>query len=344
MLFKFSVNRLIIGIILGSILIFPAVFYYGIYAPYRLGAGERFFIIQRGQNLLSIADNLEKDGLVRNKFPFIIYVLIRQKQNGLQAGKYLLSPAMNAKTLARKIINGEVIKHEIKIIEGWNLMDIGAYLEKEGLFSADDFFRVVGAPLVMRRPEDLTDEFAFLKDKPQNISLEGYLFPDTYEIPDGASSLDAVKIILMNFGKKLTPDLRKEISGRNKTIFEIITMASLLEKEAQTYEDKRIVAGILWKRLDLQMPLQVDATVGYILGKKTTKISAEDAKIDSSYNTYKYRGLPVGPIANPGMESIFAALRPKETDYLYYLSTPDGKIIFSRTLKEHNEAKAKYLK
>ena len=147
-----------------------------------------------------------------------------------------------------------------------------------------------------------------------------------------------------NFGAKLLPEIREEISRQEKTIFEIITMASLIEKEVRTLEDKKIVSVILWKRLDVEMPLQVDATIAYLTGKKTTRVSLEELKIDSPYNTYKYRGLPLGPIANPGIESITAAVEPGKTDFWFYLSKPDGTTVFSRNLDEHNAAKNKYLR
>jgi UPF0755 protein len=175
------------------------------------------------------------------------------------------------------------------------------------------------------------------------MSLEGFLFPDTYQISYSAGEKDIIRMMLANFDKKLTKDLREEIVRQNKTIFEIVTMASLLEKEVRTAEDKKLVAGVLWKRLKNRIPLQVDAAVSYITGKKTVKITKEDTQIDSPYNTYKYLGLPLGPISNPGLESIKASIYPKESRYWYYLSTPEGQTIFSRTLEEHNIAKAKYL-
>ena len=121
-------------------------------------------------------------------------------------------------------------------------------------------------------------------------------------------------------------------------------MASLIEKEVISDNDRALVSGILWKRIDNGIPLQVDATVTYIIGKKTTKISIEETKIDSPYNTYAYKGLPIGPIANPGLSAIHAALYPKSSSYLYYLSASDGTTIYSRTFEEHNKAKVKYLR
>ena len=192
--------------------------------------------------------------------------------------------------------------------------------------------------------KDFKNELDFLKGISDNTSLEGFLFPDTYQFPYRIKSEEIVRRMLNNFEKKLTPDLREEIENQGKTIFEIVTMASLIEKEVRTLEDKKIVSGILWKRLESKIPLQVDATITYITDKKTTKISIEETKIDSPYNTYKYLGLPLGPICNPGLESIIAAIHLQDSKFWFYLSTPEGETIFSKTLKDHNIAQDLYLK
>ena len=150
-----------------------------------------------------------------------------------------------------------------------------------------------------------------------------------------------INYVLSNFRKKLTPELRLEIANQKKSIFDIVTMASLLEKEVRTLDDKKIASGILWKRLGVGMPLQLDATVNYITGKSDASVLFKDAKIDSPYNTYKYKGLPKGPISNPGIDSIMAAIYPIQTKYWFYLS--DGITHFSETLQQHNAAKRRYL-
>jgi len=324
----------------------------GIYLPKNPRQTENeLFLVEEGQNLFQIGENLEREGLIKNRFLFNFYVFIRSAQRRLQAGEYLLSPKMSILEIGEKIVSGEVVKEEITIIEGWNLRDIGWYFENKGMFQAEELFELVGFPLIdysitkdLPFPNDFSSEFDFLGDKPKNVSLEGYLFPDTYQIERGESIEKIVGKTLENFDKKLTPDLRKEIEDQEKTIFEIISMASLLEKEVKSLEEKKLVSEILWKRLNNNIPLQVDATITYITGGKTVKISKEETRIDSPYNTYKYRGLPLGPICNPGLESILASIYPEDNKYLYYLSTPTGETIFSRTLEEHNIAKAKYLK
>jgi len=298
---------------------------------------NKLFSIERGQNLFKIAENLEKEDLIKNKFLFDFYVLITGTQRKLQAGEYLVNPSMNITEIAKKIISGDIVKEEITIIEGWTLKDIGFYFENKGMFQA----------------EELYDERA---------DVEGYFFPDTYQIRRGVTLEEIINKVVNNFNKKLTEELRSEIERQRKTIFEIVTMASLLEKEVKTKEEKEIVSGIFWKRIKERMPLDSCATIAYILRasekypegrilgggnwtfEEMRKEIAEGKEIDSPYNTYKYLGLPSGPICNPGLESIIATVYPKDSEYWYYLSTPEGETIFSKTLEEHNIAQAKYLK
>lgn len=308
-----------------------------IFLPKNVDFSERkIFSIEKGESFFRIAQNLEKENLIKSQFYFEIYLISKNQFRKLQTGEYLLSPSMTIPEIAQKIVSGDVIKEKITIIEGWNLRDIGWYFENRGMFQTEDLFEIA--------KKDFSEDLDFLKDKPKNLDLEGYLFPDTYEIKRGGSLEEIVREMLQNFNRKLKPELREEISRREKNIFEIVTIASMSEKEVKDSEDKKLVSGILWKRLENGIPLQVDATISYITGKKTVKIPLEDFQIDSPYNTYKYKGLPLGPICNPGLNSIKAAIEPEYSDYWYYLSTPEGKTIFSKTLKEHNIAKAKYLK
>ena len=176
------------------------------------------------------------------------------------------------------------------------------------------------------------------------MELEGYLFPDTYEIRRDEGIEEIVTKMLQNFDKKMTKDLKEELKRQNKTIFEIIIMASVLEKEVKILEDKEIVSGIFWKRIEEKMPLQSCATIAFIKGENQWQYSYEDTRIKSPYNTYLNLGLPLGPISNPGIESIKAAIFPKESEYNYFLTDPEtGKTIFSKTYEEHNANKSKYL-
>ena len=326
--------------------------YQGIYLPKGPGSAETVsFLVRQGEGAEEISVNLKERGIIKYSYLFRIYVLFQEKAEKLQAGEYELSSGMNIPEIVDKLASGEAIKKTITIIEGWNLRNIGWYLENKEMFMAEELFELVGFPLIdyskatdYPEPKDFSEEFDFLEDKPKNLGLEGYLFPDTYEIFFEEGIKDIVRRMLDNFDRKLTLELKEEIASQEKSIFEIVTMASLIEKEVRTIEDKKIVSGILWKRLKSRMPLQVDATISYITGRKTTEITKEELKINSPYNTYKYKGLPLGPICNPGLESIKAAIYSKQSEYWFYLSTPEGETIFSKTLREHNEAITKYLR
>ncbi len=342
-------NKLIIFVF--CFLVFFIFIWQQIYLPLNSSDTEdRLFLIERGQNLFQISGNLEKQ-VIKDRFSFNLYVFLKGGAGRLQAGEYAFNPSMSIARIADKIISGDVAKETILIPEGWNLKDIAWYLENKGMFQAEELFELVGFPLIdyshnsdLSELKDFSSDHDFLTDKPKNIGLEGYLFPDTYEIKRNSSLEEIVRKILDNFGKKLSGELREEIKRQEKTIFEIITIASLIEKEVKTPEEKKIVSGILWKRLKNKIPLQVDATINYITGKKTTKVLIQETKIDSPYNTYKYGGLPLGPICNPGIESIISALYPESSEYSYYLSTSEGETLFSKTLEEHNLKKAQYLK
>lgn len=308
--------KYVITLITAIILVSGFLIYQGTYLPIDSDSEETItFLVKKGEGAKEIALNLKDQGLIRYGSFFRAYVLIYDQADKLKAGEYELSFSMNIPEITNKLVFGDRIKKIITIIEGWNLKDVEKYLKEQGI----------------NLEQGLTP------------GLEGYLFPDTYEISPEDGINEIIKIMLDNFEKKITPELKEKIQSQEKTISQIITMASLIEKEVRTPEDKKIISGILWKRIKAGMPLQVDATVTYITGKKSIEILKEELEIDSPYNTYKYKGLPLGPICNPGLESILAAIYPQESEYWFYLSTPAGETIFSKTLKEHNAAKAKYL-
>lgn len=309
------------------------------------------FYVEKGMGVSQIASKLKDADLIKSKSLFIGVSILLGKHNGLMAGPYNLSSDMNVSEIITKMHSGDVIKEILTIIEGWNLRNIAWTLENKGMFQAEELFEIAGFPAVdynkpseLPNVKDFSETFTFLKEKPDNISLEGYLFPDTYHIEKDESIEVILNKIFENFDKKITNELKQEIRIKKKTLFEILTMASLLEKEVQTYTDKQMVAGILWKRIRNSWPLQVDASLTYLTGRASAQLTQNDFDIDSFYNTYKYRGLPMGPICNPGLESIKAAINYTESPYWFYLSADDGTTIFSKTLEEHAINKQKYLR
>ncbi len=295
------------------------------------------FTVSKGDSASDIAQNLMNQGFIKDEFIFRLHVWEKNLRK-LQAGKYAVSPNMTPAHIADMMENGQVYYNYVKVTipEGFTVSDIQERLVKANFLDTsekDISTFVVG---------DFSKRYDFLANIPANTKLEGYLFPDTYQFERGVSSEFVIQKMLDTFGQKLSLVLRQEAVNQGKSIHDIIIMASIIEREVRTGDDMKTVSGILWKRMRIGMPLQADATVSYVVGKQV--LSFDDLKIDSPYNTYRNKGLPIGPISNPGLQAIQAALEPIDSDYLFYLSKPDGTTVFSRTLKEHNIAKATYLR
>lgn len=299
--------------------------------------GDKIFVIEAGQSLSEIAGNLQQEGFLEKPFFFKLYAIFKGVRTDFNVGQYMLNTQMSIKGLVHELTKERILRQEVKItiLEGWKNKEIANYLESKNLFSAEKFLDYVA----------VNNEFnyEFLYDKPNSASLEGYLYPDTYRVFDDATPEIVVEKMLGNFDDKLTNELREEINRQGKDIYEVLTLASIVEKEMYGYENRQIVAGIFWNRLNDNYPLQSDATVNYITEKGTTRPSLEDTELDNPYNTYKNNGLPPGPICNPSIESIKAVVFPQETEYYFFLTTPDGEIIFSKTHAEHIENRNKYL-
>jgi len=319
-----------------GVILLLAFFYvcFQIYFPENFSSNKTIvYAVKKGYDDKKIAGDLQKLGIIKSVSFFEFYDLISLQHSSLKAGDYNLSPRMSIYQIVKKISNGDIIKNNLVILEGWTVDDIGKYMQSKGVCSQTEFASLA--------KQDYSDRFDFLADKPKNVSLEGYLFPDTYQVSDQETCDDAINLMLENFGKKLTPALRTEIKKQKKSIFDIVTMASMIEKEVRSFSDKKIVSGILWKRIAIGMPLQLDSTINYITDGNDPSVSIKNTKIKSPYNTYMYPGLPKGPISNPGIDSITAAIYPTKTNYLYWLS--DGVTRFSETLEEHNANRALYL-
>lgn len=258
---------------------------------------------------------------------------------------YQISSFWNNLFVSQKNVKTPILREEkvIRVIEGWRNADIAKELAILDLVNIPQF--TAAAKL------DYSGKFDFLSDKPQSTDLEGYLYPDTYRVYASSTADEIIMKMLTNFDNKLTPQMRADIKSQGKTINEIITMASLIEKEAPIsyrtgkLDDAKIVSGIFWNRIKSGQALQSCATLAYVLGINKSQYSEADTKIDSPYNTYENPGLPPGPIANPGILAIEAAIYPIKTNYNYFL-TPSGsqELIFARTYEEHLQNKNKYLK
>lgn len=278
------------------------------------------FKIKKGENIFQVASNLKKQGHIKSKSVFLMQSLKGNKFKRLKAGTYFLDKEASSSDILETFVLGAESKKIITIIPGYTLNEISRL--------ADDREKFIEKYLYLKEEDDalLKEKYSFLKDKPVFVGLEGYLYPDTYEVLlDEAIVYQA----LSNFDEKLTDDLRVEIEKQERTIFDVIILASIIEKEVIDYEDKEIVSGILLKRLKHNMLLEVDSTALY--------------PFSQNYDTYIVSGFPPSPICNPSISSIKAAIYPKETDYFFYLSAKNGETIFSRNFNEHIINKFKYL-
>lgn len=309
-----------------------------IFVPRTLGK-DIAFEITKGETVRDIALNLKKKGLLHTVTYFRLYTFLTGTYDELQAGTYVLREGMRTGEIVKKFTRGDVFRSDLvfTIIPGWTIRDIADELARIGIASSADVRTYFS--------HNQKFEYQFLSDKPQKVpGYEGYLYPDTYFLDSKDTLEDVAKKIFTNFDLKLDGVLYQHIATQKKSMFEVVVMASILEKEVRILEDKRIVAGLLYKRMRAGMPLQVDATLVYVTGKTSAQLTIKDLALNSPYNTYVNRGLPMGPIGNPGRESLEAALSPKDSPYWYYLSKNDGTTVFSKTFEEHTRAKQKYLR
>ncbi len=293
--------------------------YFYFHNPPRKFPFNEVVTITTGESLQNITNNLTDLNVIKFPLIFRTTVILLGGERKVIAGDYLLDGKEGPIDLAYRLVRGDFHTESRRILipEGWNIFDIGEYLEK----NIKDFNK--------------TEFLKLAKDK------EGYLFPDTYFITNNTRPKTVINLMHDTFESKM-----KSVTGlatSTHSLKEIITMASILEREANTTESRRIVAGILWKRISLGMPLQVDATFSYINGKGTFELTQDDLKIDSPYNTYVYKGLPPTPICNPGLDAINSALNPTQTKYLYFLTSKSGKMYYATTFEQHKKNRELYL-
>ncbi|MDP3244762.1 MAG: endolytic transglycosylase MltG [bacterium] len=327
-------------------LLITALIGYGVYyvlfsVPVQPTGQTQNIVIEKGQSLKEIAGLLKTAGYIRSTFGFETYVWLKNLGGKLQAGDYKLPAGLSLGEITGYLSKGlgATPERRLTIIEGWSEKEIADYLAKEGVGQSNEFLKIVSP-----QSRFTGADFQFLNDKPKKVGLEGYLFPDTYRVYKDATMEDVVKKMLQTFDEKLTPETRNAIDKRGRTIFDIVRMASIIEAEVPHSEDRAIVSDILWKRLEAGMLLQCDSTLNYATEGKNRALTLEELKIDSPYNSYKYPGLSPTPIGNPGLGAIKAAIYPESSPYWFFLSSKEGKTIFSKNLDEHNAAKAKYLK
>jgi len=296
--------------------------------------------IPKGTSANRTADLLERHGIIRNAFLFKYYLQIKDEGDHFQAGTYEMAPGMTNDEIIAMLNEGRTVKpptFRFTIPEGYTLERIADKLASEGLVDKAKFLELADSAEARK----WSDAAASVPDDERLIHpLEGYLFPETYEMETGSAEADILKRMMAELDRKLDQlpeDWRDILEERNMTLHELLTVASMIEREVAVAEERPIVASVIYNRLAKGMPLQVDATVQYALGETKDRLLEADLEIDSPYNTYKIPALPPGPIASPSLASIQAALEPADTDYLYYVLMKDGsrKHLFAKTLAEH---------
>lgn len=294
-------------------------------SPSPRGAAIRV-VVPKGATFSAATDSLHKAGLVGPKLLFKLYARIKGADRNIKPGTYLLKRGTPWPDIVGALHGGHGLVNTVTIPEGFAVSQIEPLLVKNLQIPADSLNAAIRDTVLLKR-----------LGIPAR-TLEGYLFPDTYAFPIGTTARQAVLELVRRFEREWKPEwnARLDTLGRNR--HEIVTLASIVEKEAKKADERPVIAGVYLNRLQKNMLLQADPTVQFALGKHTPRVLNKDLETDSPYNTYKYPGLPPGPIASPGGASLVAALFPATVPYLYFVAAPDGHHEFRRTLAEHNEA------
>ncbi|NOZ27728.1 MAG: endolytic transglycosylase MltG [Chloroflexi bacterium] len=298
------------------------------------------FTVAPGETATQIADRLEQEGLITDADLFRLYIRHEGIDAKLEAGEFELSPGMTIPEIAQALQQARAREVVVTVQEGLRAEEVAELLEQSEVTDGDAFLALVrsGDPVSAG-----LGNYDFLADRPTGASLEGYLFPDTYRFPMHAQPAEILRIFLDNFDRRVTPELRQEAANRGLSLYTVLTLASIVEREAALPEERPIIASVYLNRLEKGMYLNADPTVQYAMGYqpdtgqwwKSPVTLEEYSSVVSPYNTYLNPGLPPGPICSPGLSAIEAVIRPAETDYLYFVATGDGGHVFARTLEEH---------
>jgi UPF0755 protein len=294
-----------------------------------------FFVVDKGQGVHDIAQNLKEKEVIKNRQSFLLGYNIYYSSKSLKAGEYMFNLPMSPKDILKMLTDGKVYLHSLTIPEGLTRKEIARHLESLNFTDEEEFLAVSSKTQII---SSLDKEAA---------NLEGYLFPETYRFPKGISAEKIISTLVSQFKAVFTQAWQKRASEIKMTPREVVILASLIEKETFLSEEKKVVSAVFHNRLRIRMKLDCDPTIIYVLKEEGTfkgRLLKRDLKLKSPYNTYRNRGLPPGPICSPGRESLEAALYPAQEKYLYFVSKKDGSHHFSTSIKDHQNAVRKYRK
>ena len=296
----------------------------------RLEAGSLVVELPAHDGVLDIANRLQRADAIRSRAGFVLLTMARGSSRSLKAGEYELERGATTLDVLTLIESGRVKQHAILHPEGATVTELARVLEADRLTTSRDVAR-------------LSTDAAFLKtlsiDGP---SLEGYLFPDTYQLVRGMTPEEILTRMVLRMRSKLGADIAARARARGFTVHQLLTLASIIEREAVDREEMRTISAVFWNRLKVDMPLQADPTVQYAAGKERRALTRADLQLDHPYNTYRRSGLPPGPIASPGLAAVEAALDPAPVKYLYFVAIDEHRHFFSYTIEQHNAAVARY--
>ena len=288
--------------------------------------GTQVLVIEKGQTGTEIADMLYERGLIRSTQGFKLWLYLSGTNDKLQTGHYQIPNKVTVRELISLLQEGHVESIRVTIPEGYTVGDIAIVLEKNQIMKAKDF--LAEAKTFVPYP--------YMKGtRPATYPVEGFLFPSTYEIPVGATPREVIQMMADEMNRYLTPAVKKQIQAQHMSIHDFVTLASIVERESLFDADRPTIAGVFKKRLAHGIPMQSDATISYVLGYAKEDVTIGDTQLQSPYNTYVSKGLPPGPIANPGKKALDAVLHSEDTDYLYFVADKDGHNHFSKTYEEH---------
>jgi peptidoglycan lytic transglycosylase G len=282
------------------------------------------------RGFLDVARTLDRAGVIRSPMGFALLTLARGNMRSLKAGEYQIPQGANTVTVLTMLAGGQVLQHSIVFREGDTAAELAGQLAAEGLAKPDDVTRLTRDTLFLRTLDIPAD------------SLEGYLFPDTYQFVKGMTPEEMLARMVARMRERVSADILAAARSRDLSFHQLLTLASIIEKEAVERSEMPLISAVFWNRLRLEMPLQADPTVQYAVGKERRRLTREDLLVESPFNTYRKVGLPPGPIASPGLAAIRAAVNPAAVTYLYFVAIDERRHRFSTTLADHNAAVAKY--
>ena len=317
---------------IGAVLLISLSLFYLLFVD-SFSTTSKIVEINKGSSVKLIGKKLKESGVIRSEKLFLLSVLLKRAQNNLRAGEYEFDKGISLDDVVDKFVRGEVRLRKVLIPEGKNIYKIGAILEDAGIINSNDFINFV---IDKNSASSVTGVNA--------DSFEGYLFPDTYFFPKGMTAKE-ISSVMTNRFKKVFQEIKKSNQKTSLTDHEIVTLASLIEKETGVNSERQMISAVFHNRLRKGMKLQCDPTVIYGIGPRFNgNITKKDLITYTPYNTYTIFGLPPGPIANPGKESIYAALNPSNVDFLFFVAKGDGTHVFSRDYKAHLHAVNKYIR